>query len=171
VVASSTGRKRRRAPDIEFKVYRNPTPAQSCHSGVGAFPKAEKQSTRVGSANDRGQIFRFAVDSRSARLPFVLVNDPDELFPPPWRPARDNRVVIFLSSSPSPTTPLECRQAGVGVWGRDRRIPRRRPGWRAACSKACCVRAGAQPGRLRSRPPTCISPVRRASPTQTRRAS
>jgi hypothetical protein len=33
---------------------------------------------------------------------------------------------------------LGCRAAGGGVWGRDRRIPRRGPGSRGACSSAYC---------------------------------
>jgi hypothetical protein len=68
---------------IEFKVYRSPTDP-SCILGSWRFPHGE--STLVDQSrldSPVGMEFRHVLDCADQHgIPFVWVNDPDELFPP-----------------------------------------------------------------------------------------
>jgi hypothetical protein len=71
---------------IEFKVYRSPTDADRA-LGSWRFPESGRAIDESKLGNTIEADFRFAVDCADQHgIPFVWVNDPDELFPPWTRP-------------------------------------------------------------------------------------
>jgi hypothetical protein len=71
---------------IEFKVYRSSTePTRAL--GSWRFPESGRAIDEGRPGNTIEADFRFAVDCADQHgIPFVWVNDPDELFPPWARP-------------------------------------------------------------------------------------
>jgi hypothetical protein len=71
---------------IEFKVYRSPTEPDRA-LGSWRFPESGTAIDQTKLGNTIEADFRFAVDCADQHgVPFVWVNDPDELFPPWTRP-------------------------------------------------------------------------------------
>jgi hypothetical protein len=71
---------------IEFKVCRSPTDADRA-LGSWRFPESGTAIDQSKLGNTIEADFRFAVDCADQHgIPFVWVNDPDELFPPWIRP-------------------------------------------------------------------------------------
>jgi hypothetical protein len=71
---------------IEFKVCRSPTEPDRA-LGSWRFPKSGSVIDQSRLGNTIEADFRFAVDCADQHgIPFVWVNDPDELFPPWTRP-------------------------------------------------------------------------------------
>jgi hypothetical protein len=71
---------------IEFKVYRSPADANRA-LGSWRFPESGRAIDESKLGNTIEADFRFAVDCADQHgIPFVWVNDPDELFPPWTRP-------------------------------------------------------------------------------------
>jgi hypothetical protein len=71
---------------IEFKVYRSPTEPDRA-LGSWRFPESGSVIDQSKLGNTIEADFRFAVDCADQHgIPFVWVNDPDELFPPWTRP-------------------------------------------------------------------------------------
>jgi hypothetical protein len=74
------------APYIEFKVYRSPTDTNSTLASW-RFPESGTAIDQSKPSDTIEADFRFAVDCADQHgIPFVWVNDPDELFPPWIRP-------------------------------------------------------------------------------------
>jgi hypothetical protein len=71
---------------IEFKVYQSPTDP-NCAMARWRFPESGVAIDQSKPGNTIETDFRFAVDCADQHgIPFVWVNDPDELFPPWTRP-------------------------------------------------------------------------------------
>jgi len=71
---------------IEFRVYRSPTEPDRA-LGSWRFPEGGTAIDQSKLGNTIEADFRFAVDCADQHgIPFVWVNDPDELFPPWTRP-------------------------------------------------------------------------------------
>ena len=71
---------------IEFKVYQSPTDPNLALASW-RFPECGIAIDRSKLGNTIETDFRFAVDCADQHgIPFVWVNDPDELFPPWTRP-------------------------------------------------------------------------------------
>lgn len=71
---------------IEFKVYRSPTGPDLVLAGW-RFPETGTATDESKPGNTIEAEFRFAVDCADQHgVPFVWVNDPEELFPPWTRP-------------------------------------------------------------------------------------
>ena len=71
---------------IEFKVYQSPTDP-NCAMARWRFPESGVAIDQSKPGNTIETDFRFAVDCADQHgIPFVWVNDPDELFPQWTRP-------------------------------------------------------------------------------------
>jgi hypothetical protein len=71
---------------IEFKVYRSPTDP-NVTLAAWRFPESGTASDQSQPGNTIESEFRFVVDCADLHaIPFVWVNDPEELFPPWTRP-------------------------------------------------------------------------------------
>jgi hypothetical protein len=71
---------------IEFKVYQSPTDP-NCTMARWRFPESGIAIDQSKPGNTIETDFRFAVDCADQHgIPFVWVNDPDELFPQWTRP-------------------------------------------------------------------------------------
>jgi hypothetical protein len=71
---------------IEFEVYRSPTDPDLL-LGRWRFPETGTAIDESKPGNNIESEFRFAVDCADQHgVPFVWVNDPEELFPPWIRP-------------------------------------------------------------------------------------
>jgi hypothetical protein len=71
---------------IEFRVYRSPTDPDLALAGW-RYPETGAATDESKPGNAIEAEFRFAVDCADQHgVPFVWVNDPEELFPPWTRP-------------------------------------------------------------------------------------